>query len=1026
MAAIPTVFDLAGAGSRPALHGRERESHALRELLAAPGEGCVSVLLRGDWGIGKTALLREVLSQARRQQDVLVLSASVDPLEREAPFAMVRQLFESPGAPPGPDLPGPDLPGPDLPAAATTATMTMTRTATTATTATTAATATEAEAALLGASYRHVARLAGHGRLVLAVDDLQRADPGSLRWLRYLLCRGADLPLVVLAVLGEEGTHPNAGALADVLPLFGHRVTLGALAEEAVGALAEESLGRPAERSMAAACREATGGNPLLLRAVLRGLREAGQHDPGASLAARIAEHVPADLGPAVLARTAALAPHAAATVAAVAVLGGEPGTDLLAEVTGLTEPEVEDAVHGLVRSGCLQRTGVGTGAGTESRTGTDSEPDPGSEPEARSGVAAGPRAGVAFRFEAVAAAAASTVLPSRRMDLHARAARFLHAHGAPAERIAAHLLSGPPGEPWASRVLALAAERAGERGDQAQAAAYVRRALREDVPGKELAGLLGALGRLELASSVPVAVRSLEHSLRLCREPGERAEVARRLAGALLALDRHPDAVEVLRQAGEQIREEDPDQAMRLEIDRLHIDLTNAANAPQTVRRLLELNVLDTGDPGVRRPLAALLSLREAMVGRCPQEVVNLAELALGQGADPLSDESVVYYDALIALRAAGRTETALELADAAVDRAHARGSVLGRVQALSVRAHMAARLGRLTESHADARSALVELQGIGIGPAHSFAVFATTTAMDSLVRRGRADDAELLLTRAGLDGALSPNWVNDHVLMVRGRLRVAQGRLEEALADFLHCGKRAYARGMAGPAFHSWRSEAALVQAALRRGAGARSLAAEEVRLARLWGVPEAVGTALHGMGLVVGGPEGLELLREAVALLERSPARLRHAQALADCGILARKAGRLPEARGFLQRAASLADECGATVLGDLVLAELRAVGDRPRSRTFHGVAALTPSERRVADLAALGLTNREIAQRLFVGLRTVEVHLTNVYGKLAIDGRSGLTAALAGTGEQPAPTVVGPRPGTPRGLPRPAGV
>lgn len=150
---------------------------------------------------------------------------------------------------------------------------------------------------------------------------------------------------------------------------------------------------------------------------------------------------------------------------------------------------------------------------------------------------------------------------------------------------------------------------------------------------------------------------------------------------------------------------------------------------------------------------------------------------------------------------------------------------------------------------------------------------------------------------------------------------------------------------------------------------------------------------------MGLVLGGVKGLDLLREAVGLLAGAPAHLRYARALADCGVLARKAGRLPEARTCLQRAASVAHECGATPLVDLALAELRAVGDRPRTRTFHGVASLTPTERRVADLAIQGITNREIAQHLFVGLRTVEVHLTNVYGKLAIDGRAGLASALA---------------------------
>ncbi|WP_405366014.1 AAA family ATPase [Kitasatospora sp. NBC_00039] len=955
MAASPAVIDLGGAGVRPVLHGRERESQALRQLLATPGDGSVSVLLQGDWGSGKTALLREVLAGVREDPNVLVLSASVDPLERELPFGTVRQFFENLTMGDAPDRGRTWLSADGDRGAAPWAPRPGAQ----------AVPAAEPDPAALGDLYRLVVRLTDHRRLVMVVDDLQRADPCSLRWLRYVLCRGAELPVVVLATLGEEGTHANTDALADVVPLFGHRLTLRGLAEEAVASLAEEILGQPPGPGLTTACREASGGNPLLLRAVLRGVRAAGPYHAVAGPAVRIAEYVPVDLGRAVLARIEVLAPHAVTTATAVAVLGREPSIDLLVEVTGLAEPQIEDAVHGLVRAGCLTRT------------------------------AAGP----SFGCEALAAAVASTVLPSRRMDLHVRAARFLRARGASAARVAVHLLPGPLGEAWAPEVLARAAELAGGRGDTDEAAAYVRRALREELDDESRAGLLASLGRLELATSVPVAVRSLERSLRLCRDPAERTAVARRLAGALLALDRHCDALDVLRRTGEHVREADPANAMRLEIDHIHIALTNAPSAPDVVKRLMELNVLDAVDAGVRRPLAALLSLREVMVGRCPEEVVSLARLALGQGVDPMSDDSVVYYDALISLRAAGETELALEHADAAVRQACARGSVLGQVQALGVRANLAGRLGRLAESQADAASALGELRGIGIGPSHSFAVFATATSMDSLVRQGKPDDAEDLLQRADLAGELNSNWVNDHVLMVRGRLRVAQGRLDEGLTDFLLCGERASARGMSGPGFHSWRSEAALVQAALRRAEAARSLAAEELRLARIWGVPETVGTALHAMGLVLGGVKGLDLLREAVGLLAGAPAHLRYARALADCGVLARKAGRLPEARTCLQRAASVAHECGATPLVDLALAELRAVGDRPRTRTFHGVASLTPTERRVADLAIQGITNREIAQHLFVGLRTVEVHLTNVYGKLAIDGRAGLASALA---------------------------
>jgi DNA-binding CsgD family transcriptional regulator len=96
---------------------------------------------------------------------------------------------------------------------------------------------------------------------------------------------------------------------------------------------------------------------------------------------------------------------------------------------------------------------------------------------------------------------------------------------------------------------------------------------------------------------------------------------------------------------------------------------------------------------------------------------------------------------------------------------------------------------------------------------------------------------------------------------------------------------------------------------------------------------------------------------------------------------------------------RRRAQLADRCGARALATAAREELVASGARPRRAARSGVDALTPSERRVARMAAEGLGNREIAQALFVTVRTVEGYLTNVYQKLAIGSRDQLAEALA---------------------------
>jgi DNA-binding CsgD family transcriptional regulator len=87
------------------------------------------------------------------------------------------------------------------------------------------------------------------------------------------------------------------------------------------------------------------------------------------------------------------------------------------------------------------------------------------------------------------------------------------------------------------------------------------------------------------------------------------------------------------------------------------------------------------------------------------------------------------------------------------------------------------------------------------------------------------------------------------------------------------------------------------------------------------------------------------------------------------------------------------------CGATPLAKRAETELLATGARPRRIALSGPESLTPSERRVAGMAAEGQTNREIAQALFVTPKTVEVHLSSVYRKLAIESRTQLSAALA---------------------------
>ena len=137
---------------------------------------------------------------------------------------------------------------------------------------------------------------------------------------------------------------------------------------------------------------------------------------------------------------------------------------------------------------------------------------------------------------------------------------------------------------------------------------------------------------------------------------------------------------------------------------------------------------------------------------------------------------------------------------------------------------------------------------------------------------------------------------------------------------------------------------------------------------------------------------------MLGQALTELESCPSRLEQARALTDLGAAVRRASRRQEARELLARALDLAAACGARALAARARDELVAAGARPRRERLTGVESLTASERRVAQMAATGMTNREIAQALFVTIKAVALHLTRVYEKLGITGRAELPAAF----------------------------
>jgi len=931
---------------------RQGELEALRTATdaARAGSGAL-VYVEAPAGMGKTELLSAACRDAAAA-GVEVLRARGGQVERDVALGAARQLF----------APVAGLPEAErdalLSGAAALAAGPLGLTAPAAPDAPPAADPSFAD---FHGLYWLTANLAARSPLLLAVDDAHWLDPLSVRWLHYLARRldGVPVAIAITARPGEPGAPEAelAGLASDRLTRV---VRPEPLSQDAATALVRSALGAAAAPEFCQACREVTAGNPFYLRRLVDQLT-ADRVDPVAEAASRVRQLGPEAIARSIVWRLAALPPAAAALAQAVAVLEGDAELRPAGALAGLDDTAAAAAADAL--------------AGIHVLT---------------------PDRPLAFVHPVVRAAVYADLPAADRARRHAAAARLLRGYGAPPERVAAHLaLADPSGDPDVVATLRDAARAAAGRGATDAAVAYLERALREPPAAAERRAVLVELGRLQARRHSPEAPDRLAEALELTEGRVERARVAHELGLAEMMLGRLVEARATFDRALDELGDADPELAMRIEVD-----LIGAARFDYSVRdesreRLARLGQqLGDGEPtGAERLVLANLAFDRVSSFEPYTEAIALAERALGGGAllDVAGIDAPTVQLPLWTLCYSDAWDAAERETQIVLDEARLRGSSLAFAVASVIEATTQFRRGRVLDAEASARASVAAQPDAAID-----APLAVAVLVEALVEKGELDEAQALLEKSGYDGDLPDFPLFTPLQNARGKLKLARQETRAGIEDLLECGARAAKWGRQNGTLVSWRTVAAVALDSVGEHEQGRALAEEALALIKGFDAPRPTGMALRALGMI---DRDMALLQRSAELLEQADARLELAYTLVELGAALRRGGQRREARDPLARGADLAERCGARALADRAATELRATGARPRRRLLTGLESLTASERRVAQMAVSGMTNRDIAQALFVTVKTVETHLGRLYRKLGIHSRAELAEMMA---------------------------
>jgi len=926
------------------LHDRQAELAEFQRVFSRPRETpSGAIVVEGGWGLGKTALLNAAAGIAK-SADVRVLKARGGQLEQHVPFGVVHQLLDSLADGDSGEL----------------------------------KILTDAERGMLAAVVDHAGDLRGDpleiGRMVhrlltsiaarlplaLVVDDADHADVESLAVLHYLVRRLGSLPVWVL-LSGRPrvpGTplRPLDRISADPRARL---MNLSRLRPGSVATLVAQHFDEDPDPAAVEAYYAMSWGNPLLLFALLAIFASDVRPDPTV-VAARITETGLPRLAAAIQERLSALPLAAAHLLEAVAVLGDRADLSLAGLLARIDSVLAERVAEDLVGAELL----------------VDGRP-------------------LCFESPLVRAAVYRDIAPSRRTRLHKTAARLLTEQVAPVEAIAEQLIAaGPTGDEAMVELLHDTGRQALAAGASALAARCFERGLLEPPPVQRRTELLLDQAIAEAASGAAVCVELFKRAIAI--GGAERDHIVRAVAAIATAL---PDAM-TARDTVELLQgvTSDLDASYAGPVIRLEVASALTGDALERLAALTRLERLLSA-PATPPSREARIARAHILVQRARNPEWVTAERLVPQLRGVLDADDLASADSLAIRVQADAAELLLRCGDVYATEAFLR---LAHHQAVTEDHRLAVAststllgLAMLWQGNiVDAEREIRAVQAAADGQPWATRSLATSILADSLLLQGCIAEARQLVeeAEAGEGAALVTH------LEAKGRVRVASGDVALGLMDFLAAGEEAERLGIRNPAITAWRSEAAAAYVALDQPEEAKALATENLALARSFGSVVGLGRALRAAAKVSELTNRVPLLTEAIGLLDQPAGRVELVAALIDLGGALRQVGEAQDARRVLRRAAHLASGYGAIQLTSDAANELRATGARPRRLVLTGPGSLTPSERRVATLAAAGHTNASIAHTLYIAEKTVEGHLARVYQKLEIDSRAKLVAAL----------------------------